>query len=495
MTQPDLAQRIETLASHSVLVVGDVMLDRFIYGQVERISPEAPIPVLRFQRESAMLGGAGNVARNLISLNQKAELIAVTGSDPAAFEIAKMFAPDPQNFSDEQNITPHLLSDATRPTTIKARYIAGVQQVLRCDHERAEDIDSALEAQAIARLNMALPGCAVVILSDYAKGMLTNKLIRACIDLAHQHKKPVIVDPKIRDYSRYKGADVITPNRKELAEASDMPVETVEQCIAAAKVLLQKFDLKAVLAKLGGDGVCLVQKSAEPVHLKATAREVYDVSGAGDTVVAAFAAGLANGFSMVDAAHLANEAGSLVVGKIGTATVTLDELAKSLRQSEAREINEKVMPLPRALESVERWRRQGLTIGFTNGCFDLLHPGHIALLQAARKNCDRLVVGLNSDTSVKRLKGEGRPVQNTSARSTVLAGLAPVDLVVVFEEDTPLELIRALRPGVLVKGADYKMDEVVGAKDVTGWGGKVVLAELVEGQSTTNTIKKLKQVV
>jgi D-beta-D-heptose 7-phosphate kinase/D-beta-D-heptose 1-phosphate adenosyltransferase len=485
MNQPDLAQRLENLSSHSVLVVGDLMLDRFIYGQVERISPEAPIPVLRFQRETAMLGGAGNVVRNLVSLGQKAEIVAVMGNDPAGYEIAKMFAP-------EANVTPHLLTDASRPTTIKSRYIAGVQQVLRCDHERTDDIDAALESQAITRLNMALPGCAAIILSDYAKGMLTNGLIKACIDLAHKNKKLVIVDPKIRDYTRYKGADIITPNRKELAEASNMEINSVADAVKASKELIRKFDLQAVLAKLGGDGVCLVQKNKDPAHFAATAREVYDVSGAGDTVVAAFATALANGLSMVEAAHLANEAGSLVVGKIGTATVTLAELAKSLRQSEAREINEKVMPLARAIESVDRWRRQGLTIGFTNGCFDLLHPGHIALLQAARKACDRLVVGLNSDASVKRLKGESRPVQNTASRATVLAGLAPVDLVVVFEEDTPLELIRALRPAVLVKGADYKMEEVVGGKDVTGWGGKVVLADLVDGHSTTNTIKKLR---
>ncbi|MBI3420386.1 MAG: D-glycero-beta-D-manno-heptose-7-phosphate kinase [Proteobacteria bacterium] len=486
MTSADLPHRLEALQSHSVLVVGDLMLDRFIYGQVERISPEAPIPVLRFQRETAMLGGAGNVVRNLISLGQKAELIAAIGSDPAGFEIAKML-------SQEANVTPHLLSDPARPTTIKSRYIAGVQQVLRCDHERTEALDAGLEEQAIMRLKMALPGCTVVILSDYAKGVLTPKIIRACIDMAHEAKKPVIIDPKIRDYALYQGADVITPNRKELAEASNMAIASVDDAVKAAQGLIKKYSFGAVLAKLGGDGVCLVRKSGDPVHVAATAREVYDVSGAGDTVVAAFATGLAAGMSMEQAAHLANEAGSLVVGKIGTATVTVDELVKSLRQSEARELDDKIMPLAKAQETVERWRRQGLTIGFTNGCFDLLHPGHISLLQQSRKACDRLVVGLNSDDSIKRLKGEGRPVQNVKARSIVLASLAPVDLVVVFEEDTPIELIRALRPGVLVKGADYTMETVVGAKDVTSWGGKVILADLVEGQSTTGTIKKLRQ--
>jgi D-beta-D-heptose 7-phosphate kinase/D-beta-D-heptose 1-phosphate adenosyltransferase len=483
---PDLPQKLETLGSRSVLVVGDLMLDRFIYGQVERISPEAPIPVLRFQRETAMLGGAGNVVRNLVSLGQKAELIAVTGNDSASFEISKMLAP-------EQNITPHILSDATRPTTIKSRYIAGVQQVLRCDHERAEDLSADMEQQVAVRLAMALPTCDVVILSDYAKGVLTPKTIRRCIDEAHAAGKKVIVDPKIRDYARYKDADVVTPNRKELAEATNMPIGSVQEAVTAAESLIKKFNFGAVLAKLGGDGVCLVQKGKEPVHFTATAREVYDVSGAGDTVVAAFATALAAGMTMDYAARLANEAGSIVVGKIGTATVTVDELIKGLRQSENDEMDSKVQPLAKAIETVERWRRQGLTIGFTNGCFDLLHPGHVSLLQSARKACERLVVGLNSDASVKRLKGESRPIQNTKARSTVLASLAPVDLVVMFDEDTPLELIRALRPAVLVKGADYKIEEVVGAKDVTGWGGKVVLADIVDGHSTTNTIQKMRQ--
>jgi D-beta-D-heptose 7-phosphate kinase/D-beta-D-heptose 1-phosphate adenosyltransferase len=487
MTPHDLPPKLEKIGSHSILVVGDLMLDRFIYGQVERISPEAPIPVLRFQRETAMLGGAGNVVRNLVSLGQKAELVAITGNDPAGFEIAKLLSTD-------ANVTPHLINDAGRPTTIKSRYIAGVQQVLRVDHERAEELSPALEEQLAMRLRMAIASCEIVIMSDYAKGVLTPNLIATCIKLAQEMGKKVIVDPKIRDYTRYQNADVITPNRKELAEATRMNIGSVDEAVMAARMLIKKFNFNAVLAKLGGDGVCLVPKTGEPSHIAATAREVYDVSGAGDTVVAAFATALAGGLPMEAAARLANEAGSIVVGKIGTATVTIDELAKSLRQTEARELGEKVMPLSKALETVERWRRQGLNIGFTNGCFDLLHPGHISLLQQARAACDRLVVGLNSDASVKRLeKGPDRPIQNTSARSTVLSGLVSVDLVVVFEEDTPLELIQALRPSVLVKGADYSIDKVVGAKEVQSWGGKVVLAELVEGQSTTNTIKKLRQ--
>lgn len=484
-TTTDLIHRLEQLPTNEILVVGDVMLDRFVYGQVDRISPEAPIPVLRFQRELSMLGGAGNVVRNLISLKQKADLVAVVGADNPGFEIAKMLSTD-------ESITSHLLTDKNRPTTLKTRYIAGVQQMLRSDHERADPMDKALEEQAGLRLRLALPNCAIVILSDYAKGVLTPKIIQDTINLAHQFGKMVVIDPKTRNYDMYRGADVITPNRKELSEAVGWPIKSVEDAVKASLELIEKYSFGAVLAKLGGDGVCLVRKGEEPQHFAATAKEVYDVSGAGDTVIATFATALAANMPMEQAACLANEAGSIVVGKIGTATVTIEELVRGLRQFEANTADAKMMGANKALESVERWRRQGLSIGFTNGCFDLLHPGHISLLQQARAACDRLVVGLNSDASVKRLKGETRPVQNENARSTVLSSLSMVDLVVIFDEDTPLELIKTLRPDVLVKGADYAKDQVVGGKEVESWGGQIVLANLVDGQSTTRTIARMK---
>lgn len=484
--QFDIIQRLETLPVNPILVVGDVMLDKFMYGQVDRISPEAPIPVMRYVREIAMLGGAGNVVRNLVSLKQRADLIAVIGSDPAGFDVAKQLSQD-------EAITPNLLTDKDRPTTIKTRFIAGIQQVLRCDVERAEALSLAMEEQVLTRLRLAIPQVSAIILSDYAKGVLTNKVIAECITLGKKLGKPIIIDPKGRDYSRYEGADVVTPNRKELAEASGAAIKTVDDAIRASQQLIAKHKFGAVLAKLGGDGVCLIEAGKEPHHIKATAREVYDVSGAGDTVIAAFATALAAGMPLRLAAHVSNEAGSIVVGKVGTATVTIDELIRNLRQAEDSEVHDKVLSQNKAIEVVERWRRQGLNVGFTNGCFDLIHPGHISILQQSRKACDRLVVGLNSDVSVKRLKGPERPVQNEKARATVLATLNPVDLVVIFGEDTPLELIKALRPNVLVKGADYTIDTVVGAKEVQSWGGQVVLADLVEGQSTTNTIKKLKQ--
>lgn len=483
--QFDIIQQLENLPSNPILVIGDVMLDRFMYGHVDRISPEAPIPVMRYVREISMLGGAGNVVRNLVSLKQRCDLIAVIGADPAGFEIAKQLSQD-------EVITPHLLTDKERPTTIKTRFVAGIQQVLRCDVERAENLSASIEDQVLMRLKLAIPQVSAVVLSDYAKGVLTPKIIAECIALGKANNKPVVIDPKGRDYTRYTGASVVTPNRKELGEASGADIKTIEDAVKASRGLIEKFKLGAVLAKLGGDGVCLVVAGKEPLHIKATAREVYDVSGAGDTVIAGFVTAIAAGMSMEHAAHIANEAGSIVVSKVGTATVTIDELINNLCQVEDRDINDKVLSQNKAIELVERWRRQGLNVGFTNGCFDLIHPGHISILQQSRKACDRLVVGLNSDASVKRLKGLERPVQNEKARATVLATLNPVDLVVIFNEDTPLELIKALRPNVLVKGADYTEATVVGAAEVKSWGGKVVLANLVEGQSTTNTIQKLK---
>ncbi len=483
--QFELIKHLEDLPSHPILVVGDVMLDRFMYGHVERISPEAPIPVMRYAREISMLGGAGNVVRNLVSLKQRCDLIAVVGADPAGFEIAKQLSHD-------DVITPHLLTDKERPTTIKTRFIAGIQQVLRCDVERSENISPAIEEQVTVRLRLAIPQVSAVILSDYAKGVLTPGIIATCIELGKQHGKPVVIDPKGRDYTRYAGATVVTPNRKELAEASGRDIKTIEDAVKASRDLIETYSFGAVLAKLGGDGVCLVMTGKEPLHIKANAREVFDVSGAGDTVIAGFVTAIAAGMSMEEAACLANEAGSIVVSKVGTATVTIDELIDALRQIEDRDMNEKVLSLNKAIEVAERWRRQGLKVGFTNGCFDLIHPGHISILTQSRKNCDRLIVGLNSDASVGRLKGSERPIQNEKARATVLATLNPVDLVVIFNEDTPLELIKALRPNVLVKGADYTIDKVVGAPEVQSWGGRVVLANLVEGQSTTNTVNKLK---
>ncbi len=482
---PHLHPQLENLIGHRVLCVGDVMLDRFVYGQVERISPEAPIPVLRVQRESVVLGGAGNVVRNLVALGGYVDMVGVVGHDQAGYEVAEQISSLPQ-------VVSYMITDSARPTTIKTRFVADGQQLLRADHEVSAALSASVEDQTLSRVHSAIESCDAVILSDYAKGVLTDRVLAETIDLCKKANKPILIDPKGRDFSRYRGAFMLTPNRKELHEATGVAINSVADAEKAARQLIKEHDLDAVLAKLGGDGVCLVVKDKSAQHFHATAHEVYDVSGAGDTVVSTMALALAGGFSPEDSAALANVAGSVVVGKIGTATVTREDLARELLRDQSRISEEKVFSFAGAAEIAERWRKQGLKVGFTNGVFDLLHPGHLSLLRQARANCDKLIIGLNSDASVKRLKGEDRPVQDENARASVLAALADVDGVVIFTEDTPLELIKTVRPSVLVKGADYTVETVVGAKDVQGWGGEVVLAQLVNGQSTTSTIARMK---
>lgn len=481
-----LHAELHKLEGHRILCVGDVMLDRFIYGAVDRISPEAPIPVLRITKETMTLGGAGNVVRNIVALGGHVDLVGVVGHDQAGYDLAEQISSHPQ-------VVSYLITDNARPTTIKTRYVADSQQLLRADREIAGSIAPAVEQQTIARVRSAIDGCDVVILSDYAKGVLTDTVIREVIKIARDKNKPVLIDPKGRDFSRYSGATMLTPNRKELHEATGMAIKTIADAEAAARKLIIDHNLDGILAKLGADGVCLVLNNQEARHFHTTAREVYDVSGAGDTVVATMALGLAGGLSPADSAALANVAGSVVVGKIGTASVSREELSHELLRDQFSASEDKILSLPRASDLADRWRKQGLKVGFTNGVFDLLHPGHLSLIRQAKAECDRLIIGMNSDASVKRLKGETRPVQGEDARATVLAALADVDAVVIFGEDTPVELIKSIRPNLLVKGADYTVATVVGADLVQGWGGTVKLANLVDGQSTTNTIAKLRQ--
>lgn len=490
--ETDLTALIARLKGVPVLVLGDFMLDRFIYGGVERISPEAPIPVMRIEREAAMLGGAGNVLRNLAALGAKPLGVGVAGRDAAGDDVARL-ARDclaPVGGSIE------LVNSAGRPTTIKERYVAGGQQLLRADREASGDLDAASEAAVIEGALAALKDAAAVILSDYGKGLLSPAVISAVVEAARQRACPLVVDPKGRDFARYRGAAWITPNRRELQEASDLPGGSDEAVVAACRRIVESAGIGGVLATRSEQGMTLVEGGENSTagvihHLKAEAREVYDVSGAGDTVVAVFAAALGAGLQPVQAAGLANTAAAIVVGKLGTAVAQPQEIAQAFHASELMAAESKVVDLDNLLDRAARWRQAGLRVGFTNGCFDLLHPGHVSLLQQAEAACDRLVVGLNSDASVRRLKGESRPVQGEAARAAVLASLASVSRVVVFSEDTPMALIEALRPEVLVKGADYSIDEVVGAEVVQSYGGRVVLADLSPGHSTTATIKRL----
>lgn len=479
----DLSAHLDRLKSARVLCIGDVMLDHYVYGEVERISPEAPIPVLAVARETRTLGGAGNVLRNLGALGAGASFVSVVGNDEAGREIERLLAA-------QDTAEVHLLVQPQRQTTLKTRYIAANQQLLRADRETAAPLDPPVRDDLLRLARELVADHPVVIISDYAKGVLTEGVALEIIKAAGEAGAQVIVDPKGGDPIRYRGADLLKPNRRELAHATGMPVASEQEVVAAARALIERCGLKVVLASLGPEGMILVSRDGGVYVQRSEIREVYDVSGAGDTVVATLAAALAAGVPLIAAVRLANIAAGIVVGKVGTAVAYAGEIAAAL-DGTSQQATEKALPRAQALDVVERWRRKGLRIGFTNGCFDLLHPGHVGLLARARAACDRLVVALNSDASTARLKGPSRPVQSELARAAVLASLAAVDLIVVFEEDTPDELIRAVRPHLLVKGADYSLDQVVGADFVKSIGGEVLLAELTAGYSTSATIARL----
>ncbi|NKD55648.1 MULTISPECIES: D-glycero-beta-D-manno-heptose-7-phosphate kinase [unclassified Haematospirillum] len=481
-----LAARVADLANATVLCIGDIMLDHFIAGAVDRISPEAPIPVLRVTGETVMLGGAGNVVRNLSGLGARTCFISALGDDAPGRNITSQLTA-------LHGVDSSLHVEDGRTTGVKIRYSAVGQQLLRVDRETVHPVGESCAHTLVDRCLAALPNCGSVVLSDYGKGVLIETVIRPILEKAATLGIPVVVDPKGRDYTIYHGAAVVTPNRRELADATGMPTRTDNDIVAAARFLAGHCSIPHVLATRSEDGMTLVDANGSVLHLPAQTREVYDVSGAGDTVVATVAAALACGLSLPDAAALANVAAGIVVGKSGTAAVTAAELVDALHHRDIGHAEARILDLPRIADLVRGWKQAGLKVGFTNGCFDLLHPGHLSLLRQARTRCDRLVVGMNSDDSVKRLKGEGRPIQAESARAAVLATLELVDAVVIFDEDTPLKIIEALLPDVLVKGADYTIETVVGSKVVLGAGGEVFLATLEPGQSTTRTVNRLRE--
>ncbi|MCX7627554.1 MAG: bifunctional D-glycero-beta-D-manno-heptose-7-phosphate kinase/D-glycero-beta-D-manno-heptose 1-phosphate adenylyltransferase HldE [Methylophilaceae bacterium] len=466
-----------------VLVVGDLMLDRYLWGSVDRVSPEAPVPVVLLDKESARPGGAANVAANLASLGLPCRVVGAVGEDESARRLIEAMA--------ECGVgTRHLVHLPERPTITKTRIVGGHQQMLRVDRESS----SALSAQELGVLQQALEAAmadapAAVILSDYAKGVLHPELCRSAIRLAKRANIPVLVDPKGRDFSKYTGATALTPNRHETSEVCS-GIRDIERLLDAADALRHALGLEFLAVTRSEEGITLIEAHRR-LHIPAMARQVFDVSGAGDTVIATLTAGLVAGLDHVEALHLANLAAGVVVGKVGTAAITREELLEALVEEETREQADKVCELPRLLARIATWRSAGQRIVFTNGCFDLLHAGHVTYLETARKLGDRLVVGLNTDRSVRALKGPGRPVIHEQDRARVLAALEAVDAVILFDEDTPLNLINAVKPDVLAKGSDYTEDQVVGGKEVKSWGGRVVLVPLLPGRSTSSIIDKI----
>ena len=474
---------LDLLPEVSIAVVGDLMLDCYLHGEVSRISPEAPVPVLRATSERAVPGGAANVASNLAALGLRVHVVGVSGRDEARDRlVACLEAAGGVDCS-------RIVATPDRRTTTKLRIVGAHQQIVRVDHEDVVPCDAALEARCIAAALDAVDAADVVILSDYRKGVCSDALVRAVIDRAAGVGKRVLVDPKRRDLAVYRGASILTPNRKELTEATGLPCETDEEAAAAAARASAVTGANILLTR-SEKGMSFFPVGGPPIHLATAAQDVFDVSGAGDTVVAVLAAALGAGIPILDGMRMANHAAGIVVSKMGTATVTRDELVASLAAEHASPVinDGRRLTLDEAVALRWSWAKERLTVGFTNGCFDLLHPGHVSLIRQAALGCDRLIMALNSDDSVRRLKGPLRPLQDENARAAVVGAIKGVSAVVLFAEDTPLELIRALQPDVLVKGSDYTEDQVVGADVVKARGGRVVLVDLAPGHSTTNLV-------
>src|SRR5258707_592714 len=456
----------DAMAGRTVLCVGDLMLDEFVYGEVSRIPPEAHAPVIAVQRSETNIGGAGNVARNIASLGARCIFAGLVGEDEAGTKLKAALA-------QESRIESLLVCDPSRPTTRKVRFVSEhfSTHMLRADWELASPASAAIEQQLIDIILPLLPRADIVLLSDYAKGVLTARVIRNVIDAARKLGKRVIVDPKSANFAIYRGATLLTPNRKEFAEATRSRADTRESIADAAQDAMQLADCDAMLVTQSEHGMTLVPRAGDAIHVPAHPVKVRDVSGAGDTVAAVLAVTLAAGADWETAVRMATAAAAVAVSKKGTAIVTSAELRRKILPHAFLAAEEKIVAAGVGLDAqLSDWRQQGLRVGFTNGCFDILHPGHVRVLTVARGACDRLIVGLNSDASVQRLKGEGRPVQDERARAEVLAALEAVDLVVVFAQETPIELITQIQPSVLGKGGDYSRDQVVGPEVVEANG-------------------------
>ena len=465
------------------LVVGDLMLDEYLWGKAERISPEAPVQVVDIVREDLRLGGAGNVANNLIALGCAVTVCSVIGGDENGTILQHVFTGKGVDVSG-------IFEDPLRRTSKKSRVMAAHQQIVRIDWESREPLRPEFEEKLTRFITEKSADCDVILVSDYLKGVLTEGVLGTIAEAGSKHGIPVVVDPKGSDYRKYSGATILTPNRKEAELASGVKVVDEESLTKAAESLLRRGKLAALLITKSEEGMSLFQASGQTVHIPTVAREVYDVTGAGDTVLAVMGLVLASGRDLIEAAWFANVAAGIAVGKLGTSTVSpaeiINEVGRGHRDSDVKIKNRDVLA-----GIIEEERKKGRRVVFTNGCFDLLHLGHVKYLQKARAFGDLLILGLNSDASVRRLKGEKRPLIGEEERAHLLAALDCVDYVVIFDEDTPLQLIESLQPLVLVKGGDYSLEGVVGKDLVESYGGRVELVEFVEGRSTSSIIEQI----
>lgn len=464
----------------NILVIGDLMIDHYLWGSCDRISPEAPVQVVNVKKESSVLGGAGNVINNLVTLGSVVDVISVIGNDSVANELKSLL--------EKIDVpTSNLVVENNRKTSKKSRLIASQQQVLRYDMESIDDINENSHKQIIQTLEKNIDKYSSIILSDYGKGVLTTNLTKEIIKIANKNSIKVLVDPKGKDYSKYKGSYTLTPNKKEAMEATNIDIKDESSLIEALKSLKTQCELEVSLITLSEQGIAIFD---DELTIKPTvAREVYDVTGAGDTVIASIAFALGNNLDIKDAIYFANLAAGVVVGKIGSATTTLDEIYEyeySLHKSNS---TSHIKTFDEIKTLASKLHSQGKKIVFTNGCFDILHVGHVKYLEVAKSYGDVLILGLNADISVKKLKGPTRPINTQDDRAYILASLESVDYVVIFEEETPYELIKLIKPHVLVKGGDYEGKEVVG-QDIAD---ELKLVQFVDGKSTTNTIKRIQE--
>jgi D-beta-D-heptose 7-phosphate kinase/D-beta-D-heptose 1-phosphate adenosyltransferase len=483
MERKDIESLFTRVQGLRILVVGDLMLDEYLWGKAERISPEAPVQVVDVLRDDLRLGGAGNVVNNLAALGCRVEVCSVVGDDDSGVFLM-------QTFSGKGVDVAGIFVDPHRLTSKKTRVLAANQQIVRLDRETRKPLSPDSEQRLVDHLRREAGSFHAILVSDYLKGVLTPLVLQTVVSVGREHGIPVVVDPKGNDYARYRGATILTPNRREAEAASGIAMTDMASLEIAARLLLEQADLAALLITRSEEGMSLFPREGEALHIPTVAREVFDVTGAGDTVLAVLGLAMAGCLTLPEAATLANIAAGIAVSKLGTSTVSPEEIIEEVGRGH-RDSVAKVKNLDVLVSLIKRAKEKGQRIVFTNGCFDLLHAGHVKYLQKARSFGDLLILGLNSDISVRRLKGANRPLIDEEERAHLLAALDCIDYVVLFDEDTPLRLIEALRPDVLVKGGDYIREGVVGHDVVESYGGRVELVEFVDGKSTTGIIEKI----
>ncbi len=478
----NISENILSLLNCKVFCLGDLMLDEYVIGTTNRISPEGPIPVLDINKEVKMLGGVGNVVRNLSTLATETYLVSLLGDDSVSKEVEKKL--------EKINVHKNIIKDSNRPTITKSRFIANDQQILRVDKENTIPISKKIEKKIYECSKKQILKTNAVVISDYNKGLITKNILKKIISFSKSHKKPIIIDPKSSDFEKYRGATIITPNIKELEAVINKKIINEKQIIDSSRKLISKFNFNHLLVTMGKSGMILVSKKKKNViKLNAEAKEVFDVSGAGDTVVSFIAAGIACSLKIDDVIKIANIAAGIVVNKTGTSVAHLSEMLVSVNKNNYH--LSKVMDLYEVEKVLNFWLKKKEKIGFTNGCFDYLHPGHVSLFQQAKQNCSKLIVAINSDDSIKKSKGPLRPKQKLNTRLQVLNSIPFIDLIIVFSDKTPLSIIKKIKPGLLIKGSDYKESQIVGAKEVKKYGGKILRAKILNNFSSSIIIDEI----